>query len=635
MVDNQDFDNFDDILNSLNSPTDSTGADELDLDDFLSQLRVDFPPDFDSQAVAQFAASEYAQQEADAAQIAPGNSGEGRTSTPRKKSTKKKKDTSNQPADGFYGTVNRHHRGINLTLAIIALLLVAGIAAVFLIQNNSDPYGNKIIGNVRVAGVYVGGMTKKQAISAVTSAVGSSYSSNDMVVTLGQEEIVLAASQTTPVLDVTQAVELAFAYGRTGSATQMQQEYRAALESPIDIPLGSSLSLNSDYIRSVISNFLSQPTTAYVPSGYALEGTRPALDADEFDETTPCQNLVLTIGTPGGEYDTAGILNTIADAYSRRDFQPVVPTEYLLIAPAALDINAIYSELHVDAVEAIQGNGSDEGVPGSCGYTFSLEDARQQLNDASYGDVVTIPMEYIIPEKLSNNGAFAYKLATYATPISGNDDYNQNLEHICQILNGTTLAPGETFSFNNLVSKRTEDNGYLLAPAHGDQCLEEEVGGGADQVATTLYVAAMSSGMTLTERHNASHVCPYTTKGTELTVSSWRDLKFRNPLTTTIMIRAKVTDTQLVIRIFSEQDVDFEVKMEINQLSTSKYYTTTVRKNIADGYKGQQVLVEGAEGGQFNIVWYTYKDGSTEPSSKFTEYVNLPSLNKAIVELIA
>lgn len=619
MVDNQDFDNFDDIFGALNATTDDSAPE--DLDNFLSQLHIDFSADFDSESATQVAANELARQEA----AAPN-----RTTS----STIHSQNASIQSAKGSPRTVRRHHRGINLVLSIIALILVAGIAAVILIQNDSDLFDSKIVSNVHVAGVNVGGMTKKQAISAVANTVGSSYSTNNMVVTLGDEEIILAASQTNPVLDVTQAVELAFSYGRTGNAAQMQQEYQSALESPVDIPLGTSLNLNWDYVRTVISNFLSQPSGTYTPSGYTLEGIRPALDAYEFDKTTPCQNLVLTIGTPGGEYDADGILNTITDAYSRRDFHPAVPAEYLPELPETLDIDAIYNELHVDAVEAIQNNGSDEGIPGSCGYTFSLEYAHQQLSGASYGDVITIPMEYIMPKKLSNNGSFAYKLSTFTTPISGNEAYNQNLERICQILNGTVVAPGEAFSFNKLLGGRTIANGYLLAPAHGDQCTEEEIGGGADQVATTLYVAAMSSGMTLLERHNAPHVCPYTTKGTELTVSAWNDFKFRNPLTANVMIRAKVIDSQVVIYILSEADTDFEIRMEVSQLSSSGFSTTIVQKKAVDGYKNQQVLAEGADGGQFCITWYTYKNGSNEPSGNFKEYFTLPSLNKAVVQLI-
>lgn len=625
MADNQNYDNFDDILNAIGDDSEPV-AEDVDLDSFLSQLNVDFPPDFDSQTASRAARKELSRSEPSAQE------------EPRKDSApapKKARNTARRDADGFYRTASHSHRSINLILAIIALVLIGGIAAVLLVQNNSDPYDNRIINNVRVAGVNVGGMTKQQAIDAISSAVGSAYSSNNMTVVLGDSEIILAASQTCPTLDVTQAVELAYTYGRTGTTTQMQQEYRATLNSPVDIPLGSSLTLNSDYIRTALSNFLSQFSSTYTPSGYTLEGTRPALDADGFDEANPCQNLVLTIGTPGSTYDSAGILNAIADAYSRRDFRVEIPDEYLPESPEALDIDAIYEELHVDAVEADLGNGTEEGVPGSCGYTFSLDDARQKLSTASYGDVITIPMEYIVPENLNSNGVFTYRLASYSTPISENESYNENLKHICLLLDGTTIAPGESFSFNNLISNRTTDNGYLLAPAHGDQCVDEEVGGGADQVATTLYVAVMSSGMALTERHNAPHVCPYTTKGTELTVSSWCDFKFRNPLTANILIRAKVTDSQVLIRVFADQDTGIEVKMEVNQISTTQFYTTTVQKNIADGYKGQQVLVEGAEGGQFTITWYTYKKGTSQTTGKYTEYVNLPALNKAVVNLIA
>ena len=123
--------------------------------------------------------------------------------------------------------------------------------------------------------------------------------------------------------------------------------------------------------------------------------------------------------------------------------------------------------------------------------------------------------------------------------------------------------------------------------------------------------------------------------GTELSVSGWKNLQFRNPLNGSIMIRAKVTDTQVIIRILSEQEVDYEIKLETNQLSTTQPKNVTVRKNISEGYKGQQVLTEGIEGGQISMTWVAYKKGTDTVIKKTSEYVSLPALDRAVVELYA
>ena len=54
-------------------------------------------------------------------------------------------------------------------------------------------------------------MTRQEAAEAVSTAVGSSYTSTDMTVVLGKEELILAASQTRPKLNIAQAIELAYA----------------------------------------------------------------------------------------------------------------------------------------------------------------------------------------------------------------------------------------------------------------------------------------------------------------------------------------------------------------------------------------------------------------------------------------
>ena len=96
-----------------------------------------------------------------------------------------------------------------------------------------------------------------------------------------------------------------------------------------------------------------------------------------------------------------------------------------------------------------------------------------------------------------------------------------------------------------------------------------------------------------------------------------------------------MTDSQVVIRLFSEADVDTEVKLETEVLGEFQPGTMNVEKHISDGYKGQQVLTEGISGGQIRLDWITYKKGTDTEVSKRSEFVSVLPLNKAVVILTA
>lgn len=534
----------------------------------------------------------------------------------------------------FTQFVIRHHVVINICLLCLCLALVGGIAAVILIQGNADPLEGKIMDNVFVAGVNVGGMTKEEAYDAVIKAIGTNYTEGIMNVEFGNSVLVLAPSQTRPVLQVEGAVEEAYTCGRTGSNSQRQQEFRDAQFNSKIISLEPYLSLNTDYIRNAVSGFVDGFSGEYIPSGYALEGEMPALNADDFDKTASCQTLVIQTGNPGSSFDVDGICNAVLEGYYLNQFDIQVPDKYLPDFPEPLDIDAIYQQLHVDAVEAVQDPVSGDVTPGSCGYTFDLAEARSKLEAAGYGQEISIPLEYIIPEKLDINGSFTETLSTYSTPVSSNEAYNQNMKLLCKQLDGLILEPGDSFSFDTFFESRTEKNGYQLAPRHGDICAEEEVGGGADQVATTLYVAAMTADLTVNQKNTAEHTCSYTTKGTEITVSAdWQDLKLFNSLKTAVKIRAKVTGKQVIIQMLSEEPLDYYIKLETKEGYSIAHGTTHVYKKATDGYTNGQTLVEGSDGCQIILQRVKYNKETDAEISRTTEYVQSLPQHTVIVSV--
>ena len=75
------------------------------------------------------------------------------------------------------------------------------------------------------------------------------------------------------------------------------------------------------------------------------------------------------------------------------------------------------------------------------------------------------------------------------TPISGESEAQRlNIQTAASAINGTRVAYGESFSFNDIVGPRTTARGYLSA-RNGRGV--EVTGGGVAQVATTLYLALL------------------------------------------------------------------------------------------------------------------------------------------------
>ena len=534
---------------------------------------------------------------------------------------------------GLTRFIIRHHVGINISLLCLCLVLAAGIAAVFFYEGSGSRLGNKIMENVYVAGVDVGGMTREEALDAVVEAIGNHYTEGIMKVHLGRNTLTIAPSQARPVLQITGAIEEAYAYGRTGSASERKQAFRDIQYTPKHISLEPYLSLNTDYIRSAVTGFVDSFSGEYSPSGYSLDGEMPALNAEDFDSSTPCQTLILQVGNPGGSFDLDGICSAILSGYYMNQFEVQIPSEVLPEFPEELDLDAIYQQLHVEAMEAVQDPATGEIIPGSCGYTFSLTNARTELDAASYGETIFIPMEYVMPQRLEFNGSYVETLSSYITSVNGNDAYYQNLKLLCKKLDGLVLEPGQVFSFNTALP-RTQAEGFQKAFRHGSKCGDEEIGGGADQVATTLYVAAMTAGLSVTQKNVADHLCDYTTKGTEITVSAnWQDLKLTNPLTIPVKIRAKVMSQQVRIQILSESPLDFYVKLETQEGYTSPHGTLFVYKAAADGYTNGQILTEGADGGQVTLQWIKYDKATDRELSKITETVQVPALHTIIANV--
>ncbi len=203
------------------------------------------------------------------------------------------------------------------------------------------------------------------------------------------------------------------------------------------------------------------------------------------------------------------------------------------------------ADARVEAVDFSQDGASftfAEEIPGKRART---EEAAQAVLErlAGGGDsTIDVPYDTI------NAGATAQRLrantvlvSEFTTELNDNENRNVNIELMCRAVDGTIIQPGGTISVNALAGRRSEDKGFMPAPAIIDGAIEDEVGGGICQLSGTLYNAALLADMEIVERKRHSYPSEYLPVGLDSTLD-WndKDLKIKNVTDYPVYISANI-----------------------------------------------------------------------------------------------
>ncbi len=134
------------------------------------------------------------------------------------------------------------------------------------------------------------------------------------------------------------------------------------------------------------------------------------------------------------------------------------------------------------------------------------------------------------------------KVSSFETYFPYAEYRNVNLGRAAELINGTVLKPGETFSLNGTVGERTVKNGFTKGYIISDGILIQDLGGGVSQMATTVFNAMFFAGLEDVEHKPHSFYIDRYPVGREATVA-WGavDLRFTNDTPYGVLIDARVT----------------------------------------------------------------------------------------------
>ena len=494
----------------------------------------------------------------------------------------------------------KQRRNLIILIGVAAVLLIGIIVgAIAIFSGGQDD--NKILRNVYAAGVNLGGMTKEEAKAALHKATDSTYTKQDMVVTVVDTTLVLSPDRTGAALDVDGIVQAAYDRGRTGSASEQQQARNQAKTTAYHVPIAPYLSLDSDYIRAQLTQLGKQFSTVLTQSTYEVTGTAPSMDLEEKDTSITYQTLLLHIGTAEYGLSTEKLYNQILDAYGRNQFQ--VAGECSVVPPNPINLEEIfgqYCKAPQDA-ELVDPDGY-QIIPEVYGYGFDLETVQLMVSDAKFGTTLEIPLKFIRPEVIAEDlsgDTFKDILASFSTALSTDADYNRNLTLAVNALNNHIIRPDEVFSFNALIGQPTQNGGYKAVKSYVGKELKDVVGGGISQVASTLYYCALMADLEIVERTNHYYVPSYCDPGMDADISFGNlDLRFKNTSGQPIRIEASIVDGRVQIALIGTANKEYRVEIETEIFKTyepTTLYITLPADNAA-GLKDGDILVYAQPG---------------------------------------
>lgn len=488
-------------------------------------------------------------------------------------------------------------------ISIVFILLV--LSTIFAVFNQNS---NLIVTGIHIKGIDVSGLTQEQAKEKVTEAFIESLSA-DLILTHNGEEIALSPADIYASFDIDEAVNLAYNIGRNGNLFQQNFEIIAAFTSRYNISPGFSYS--AELLEEKLTQIEQNLPDYVVQPSYTVEGNELKIQNGKagilIDRSTLTSQIV-------------HVLNNLENATQKIE----IPT--ISVASDPIDLDAIYQEVHKEAVNAYYTKDPFAVYPSSTGLDFSvsLDEAKAMLTEQK--EEYVIPLKVVYPKVTTNDlgsEAFPDLLATYSTTFSTkNTNRSTNIRLATQKINGVVLMPGETFSYNQVVGKRTTANGFKVAAVYSNGEVSEGVGGGICQVSSTLYNAVLFSNLEVTERRNHTFHTGYVPAGQDATVS-WGapDFKFKNNRNYPIRIVATVSGGKITTKIYGlKQADDYTVKIS-SSIVGSIPYKTTYKTDSSLGAGNTKVIQKGSNGLKsvtYKILYQNGKEVSREVISRDT-----------------
>ncbi len=449
-----------------------------------------------------------------------------------------------------------------------------------------------------------------------------------------EQTVCLPASHVQVTLDLSAAVEKAYAYGR-----DVEVESGRA-----DVALNECMSLDTDYIRDVLESTAEDVLLEGTESKIEEAKTTIIVTDKEGSSEVEADCLNITIGTLSRKLDVDKLYDAVIEGYYSANFD--LQYVYEETAPAPVDLDALYTQYECIApVNAVCDPETYKITDGKNGYGFLMKDAYALMQGAKPGDTVILTLIELEPEytrETLDGQLFSDILGSCKSPHVYNPTRTRNLELAAAAINGTILAPGAEFSFNKTVGERTAEKGYGEAGVYVGGRTENQLGGGVCQVASAIYYSVLKADLEVVERYEHQYTPTYVPWGMDATIY-WGalDFRFRNNTPFPMRIDASVYDGYVFIDLVGTETRDYTVKLDYSVIAEdpAEDKTIYIHPDMKDyskfkNYKHGETIQTAYDGYKVKAYMYKYDLNGNHLSTTLINTSNYDRRDKEIAYVL-
>lgn len=456
-----------------------------------------------------------------------------------------------------------------IKIFIILFFILLFFSVIFALINSAN---DKILSKVFIEKIEVSNNSLEEATTKINDLINK-IKNKEIKLIYNDYQTSLILNELEPEYNVNDAITKAYNIGRGGNI--FINNYNILFTKIFSKNININKNYNKEKLVEKINEINSSLPDALQESKYYIEDN----------------NLIITKGKAGNVVDEEKFLNLIEEQlYNLNLEEDTIEIPVINKEPQNIDIEKIHDEIYKEAQDAYitQNPTVVHSEVNGVDFAISNEEIQKILQEDK--EEYIIPLNITLPSKTVNDlgeDAFPDVLGTYTTLYdASNENRDNNVNLASEKINGTIIYPGETFSYNQIVGKRTIEAGYKEAGAYAGGKVVQEIGGGICQVSSTLYNAVLYANLEVVERYNHYFETSYVDPGRDATVS-WEslDFQFKNNRDYAIKIEAKARNGVCEITIKGiKQDNDYEVVIQ-------PQVTSIIKKT--ERYENDSSLEEG------------------------------------------
>lgn len=406
-----------------------------------------------------------------------------------------------------------------ISIIVLSILLIHGHF------KNKDVIANGIF----IKNIDVSGLTRAEAIEKVNAGLDE-IMNDTVILDYNNIQYYVEVEQIEASFDVESAIDKALSIGRDGNIFGDMKSYLIANVGGIVID--PTLIYNEEALDSYIDDIQSRLPDQLEQYSYYIEEQ---------------SHLIITSGKYGAvilkEQLKNHILETIQDI-SYNDKVLSIPT--YKVYPDRIDVQKIHDEVYAEVKDAYFTREPYAVFASVTGVDFDVPSVSKYIEENPKLEEYDIQLSLTFPKVSVHDlgyDPFPNIISSYSTSYyASNAARTTNLRLAASKINGVVVMPGETFSYNRVVGKRTVAAGYKEAAIYSNGQVVDGLGGGICQISSTLYNAAVAADMEIMQRRNHQFVPSYVKAGYDATVV-WgsTDFQFLNRRSYPVKIEASVS----------------------------------------------------------------------------------------------